>query len=64
MRPMPVGWWRGLGRQLVAEGGAPETGQQFEVLPRRWVVERTWPGSAGADGSARIRGTACRPGFI
>ena len=29
-------------------------GRGFRVVPRRWVVERTWLGFPGADGSARI----------
>jgi transposase len=40
-------WWTGVRAVWVAEGAEPATMPVwFHVLPRRWVVERTfaWPG--------------------
>ncbi len=63
MRPMPVGWWRGLGSLKVPETAATSSRC---CLADGWLNAR-WPGSAGADGLARTTRNCQkpeRPGFI
>ena len=58
--------WATGGWSLQVVRRSPDS-HQFEVLPRRWMVNAHWSGSAVADGSARTTGN-CRKqeklGFI